>query len=91
VSDLQDERLIEDVEGGGVTDSRPWWRRWLPEPFWSTLLSLLTLALLGAIPFWIVGALIWPNATRSAPIIFTVGYVLGIPFTWWMLRERKQR
>ena len=68
-----------------------WWRAWLPEPFWWTLLALLGLAVLAAIPFWIVGALIWPNATGSAAhLIFAVGYVLAIPVTWWLLKERRR-
>jgi hypothetical protein len=67
------------------------WRAWLPEPFWWTLLALLGVALLVAIPFSLVGALIWPNATGStAALVFAVGYLLAIPVTWSLLRDKRR-
>jgi hypothetical protein len=67
-------------------DSRPWWRRWLPEPFWWTLLALLVLSLLGMLPFMAVGALFWPDASPAAVEI--PSYLLAIPCVWWLHRER---
>jgi hypothetical protein len=50
------------------------------------------IAVLGAVPFWILGALIWPYATGFGDVvIFAGGYLLGIPATRWMLRERRRR
>jgi hypothetical protein len=70
---------------------RPWWRRWLDEPFWPTLLAVFMLSVLGAIPFWLIAALIWGNATGlAADLMFIVGYLLAVPFTWWLLHERRR-
>jgi hypothetical protein len=49
------------------------------------------LALLGSFPFWILGALIWPDATGwDATFVFAVGYALGVPFMWWLLHDRRR-
>ena len=68
------------------------WRTLLPEPFWPTLAALLALSGFAAIPLWLIGALIWPSATGLATdLIFAVGYVIAVPVTWWVFRERHRR
>ena len=71
---------------------RPRWQSWLPEPFWPTPLALLLLSFLAAVPFAVVAVLIWPSATGTdATLLFVGSYVLALPVTSWLFRERRTR
>jgi hypothetical protein len=76
---------------------RPRWQSWLPEPFWWTLAALLCLSLLTMVPLAIVvillGDLVGANVSSvtgtGATLIFVGCYLVAIPVTWWLFRQRK--
>jgi hypothetical protein len=68
------------------------WRSLLPDPFWPSLLLLLMVSSLTALPLWVLCALLVPDAGGWAvTLIFVGGYVVAVPVTWWLLRWRMWR
>lgn len=67
------------------------WRSILGEPFWLTLAALLGLSVLTAVPVYAACALVWPDLTGTAATLIAVGcYLVAVPITWWLLRERRR-